>query len=114
MFKSGNLEWRDLFEPVIKLARDGITVNAILASAIKDADTDILTFDDMLKSLFAKNDTTVMVEGDVYKNPVLAHTLEIIANDPKGSEEFYHGVIAKDLAEDINSGGKLSGPHFVR
>lgn len=64
-----------------------------------------MKYDETLSSLFAKNETHVMEEGDLYKNPALARTLEIIANDPTGTREFYHGQIAKDLIADIQLGG---------
>lgn len=105
MFKSGNLEWKDLFEPVIKMLSEGVMINSVLAGALDGVAKDILDFDDTLKSVFAKNATAVKVQNDTYFNPHLLKTLQIIADDPRGIFEFYHGQIAKDLVQDIKDGG---------
>jgi gamma-glutamyltranspeptidase len=100
------LKWEDLFEPVIKLARDGLRVNAVLAKAIANNADIIRTFDEGLTDIFVKNKTTGMlyVEGDLIKYPKLAETLQIIANDKDGIREFYQGSIAANLIQDIGIG----------
>jgi gamma-glutamyltranspeptidase len=107
-FGSGNLKWEDLFEPVIKLARDGLRVNAVLAKAIADNADIIRTFDEGLTDIFVKNKTTgkLYVEGDLIKYPKLAETLQTIANDKDGIREFYQGSIAAKLTKDIEHGSE--------
>ncbi len=43
-------------------------------------------------------------QGDVFKQPELAKTLERIAENP---DDFYHGAMARELAVDIEKGGGL-------
>ncbi|XP_055336503.1 scoloptoxin SSD14-like isoform X2 [Paramacrobiotus metropolitanus] len=102
----GRLSWSDLFQPVIKVLEEGVRINHILASAIRDASKDILQYDEGLTELFSRNGT-VFVENDMYTNKDLAATMRKVANDPRGVEEFYRGAIAQDLAKDIAEGGGI-------
>ncbi|XP_055336024.1 scoloptoxin SSD14-like [Paramacrobiotus metropolitanus] len=103
----GKVPWRDLFAPVIKVLREGIRINDRLADALRDAKDDILGgYDKGLSALFVKN-KKLMVEGDMYTNKELANTMEIIANDPQGTAEFYSGKIAQKLAKDVKEGGGI-------
>ena len=43
-------------------------------------------------------------QGDVFKQPELAKTLERIAENP---DDFYHGAMARELAAAIEKGGGL-------
>ncbi|XP_055338973.1 scoloptoxin SSD14-like isoform X2 [Paramacrobiotus metropolitanus] len=106
----GKLPWKDLFQPAIKLAREGVTVTGFFARVLAYNQKYLVESfaDSDMRRLFM-NETTgqTYVEGDVVASPVLADTLEIIANDPKGIHEFYNGSIAQKLAGDIQKGGGI-------
>ncbi|OQV23352.1 Gamma-glutamyltranspeptidase 1 [Hypsibius exemplaris] len=109
-FGSGKVSWSELLEPAIALAREGVTVDAALAGAIAENAHLIRSgFDEGLSSLFMKNATSgeLYAEGDRIKYPVLAETLQMIAEDKAGVDEFYRGKIAHQLVDDIQRGGGL-------
>ncbi|XP_066928254.1 glutathione hydrolase 1 proenzyme-like isoform X1 [Clytia hemisphaerica] len=102
----GNLPWKDLVEPSIKLASEGIVVNAALEKAIqvvvkkmKDKGVDMSG----LKKLITHKDGTYLKEGDTYVNERLAETLRVIQKD--GKKSFYEGDIAKNMTNDIIKNG---------
>jgi gamma-glutamyltranspeptidase/glutathione hydrolase len=43
-------------------------------------------------------------EGETFKQPELARTLDRIAADP---DDFYHGAMARELVDELNKGGAL-------
>ena len=60
----------------------------------------------MRELLIDKETGSTFVEGDVIRMPVLADTLETIANDPLGINEFYNGSIGAKIVNDVQEGGK--------
>ncbi|XP_060787055.1 gamma-glutamyltransferase 5a [Neoarius graeffei] len=94
----GRLSWKRLFEPTIRLARDGVKLSTLLSqylSVFKGHHTAL--------SLFMHPDGTLLKEGDTVKFEKLANTLEKIAN--RGAEEFYSGDVAQALVRDIQAAG---------
>uniref|UniRef100_I3JYI7 Gamma-glutamyltransferase 5a n=1 Tax=Oreochromis niloticus TaxID=8128 RepID=I3JYI7_ORENI len=85
----GKLKWADLFQPTIKLAREGFPIPYYQGQHIPHKNGNLLK------------------TGDTVKFEKLADTLETIANE--GPHAFYNGTIAKDLISDIQkAGGKLT------
>ena len=103
--KFGNQDFKSLFEPTIKYARNGFPVTETIAYYLansKDKFKDYPNF----KDVWLKNGK-MPKKGDIFKNPQLALTLEIIAS--KGRAGFYEGEVAKTIADFIQSqGGFLS------
>ncbi|XP_010893411.2 gamma-glutamyltransferase 5a isoform X2 [Esox lucius] len=100
----GKLPWASLFNPTIKLAREGIPVPEILSRFFQ-----VLNKSETLpiRKLFLGKDGKLLKVGDVMKFEKLADTLEIIANH--GADAFYTGKVAEDLINDIKeAGGKLN------
>lgn len=98
----GKLPWATLFEPVIKLAREGLQIPEVLSKYIPLINN---TFP--LYKLFSNDKGIPLTIGDTVKYEKLADTFETIAN--KGADAFYSGQIAKDLISDIQeAGGKLT------
>lgn len=102
----GRLPWQALFEPAIRLARNGFPVTGKLASELRDF-PQMARMPDM-KRYFYKPDGTPVREGDVLKNPELASTLTRIAKD--GARAFYSGAIAQAIVDavkhaPVNPGG---------
>ena len=71
--KYGHLPWARLFQPAIRLARDGFPVARKLAATIAN-DTDAAGMPD-IKAYFFHKDGTPYREGETLKNPAYAATL---------------------------------------
>ena len=84
-------------EPAIKYARDGYAVSEIIADQWKSVET-LLSRDPNAASTFLMNGKAP-APGDVFKNPKLAASLELIAKE--GRDAFYKGAIAKAIADDM-------------
>lgn len=99
----GKLEWKELFQPAIRLARSGVRVENALAKALAEQEAAIKA-DPGLRQIFINKATGhVLRENDFYTNPQLADTLQAIADN--GGDEFYNGTIAKNLASEITTKG---------
>lgn len=98
----GNLPWKILFEPAIKIAGDGFFVNERLHILSKQI-TYLKNFDESAKIYLNKNKPYEI--GEVIKNPIMARTLQILAKD--GIDSFYNGQIAKDIVSAVR-GAKIN------
>ena len=54
--------------------------------------------------VYLRDDGEVVQEGDIIKDPVLAQTMQRIADDP---HTFYEGGLAGDIIDDLNDAGKF-------
>uniref|UniRef100_G3PY27 Glutathione hydrolase n=1 Tax=Gasterosteus aculeatus aculeatus TaxID=481459 RepID=G3PY27_GASAC len=99
----GKLPWAKLFEPTIKLAREGISLPAFLGKLLQIG----LVKDHVEKSslceVLCNKNKTVLSTGDILKFPKLAETMQTIAAE--GAEAFYTGKIGHDLIQDIEAAG---------
>ncbi len=93
---------RDLVAPAISLARDGFTVTAPVAASL--GSTSPFEHDPESKRIFLR-DGNPYKEGETFKQPDLAGTLERISNG--GAKEFYEGETAQRLAADMAAHGGL-------
>ena len=101
----GNQEFKSLFEPTISYARDGFPVTETIAYYLSVSKDRYIKYPNF-SEVWIKNGTTPK-KGNIFKNPQLAKTLEIIAED--GRAGFYEGEIAKTIVDFIQSeGGFLS------
>ena len=99
--KFGKLKFKSLFEPTIEYAKKGFPVTELIAYYL---DRSIERFEDYpnFKEVWMK-DGKMPAKGEIFKNPQLAETLEIIAE--KGRDGFYEGHIANTMADFIQSQG---------
>ncbi|XP_051766415.1 glutathione hydrolase 5 proenzyme [Ctenopharyngodon idella] len=103
----GKLPWAKLFEPSIKLAREGFPMPVYLSHFLQQNFTKTLIQVSELCKLFCHENKTVFGPGDILKFPRLAETMETIAKE--GADAFYTGKIAKDLIQDVQArSGTLS------
>ena len=96
----GKLTLGQVVAPAIKLARDGYPLGWQDAQDLRDQD--LAKFPES-RRIFQRNGNYYM-QGDVFRQPELARTLERIANNP---DDFYHGAMARELAASIQKGGGL-------
>ena len=97
----GKLGLARVMAPAIRLAREGYALSFGDASLLGRA-TRLTEFADS-RRIF-QNDGKGWHEGDVFRQPQLARTLERIERDP---DTFYHGAMARQLADFIQKGGGL-------
>jgi gamma-glutamyltranspeptidase/glutathione hydrolase len=95
--KEGRLPWAELFAPAIHLAEDGFEASPRLARVL--AGEKHLRGDPAARQVF--------YNGKIVRNPEYARTLRAIAAN--GSDAFYRGPIAADIARAVRShGGDMS------
>lgn len=105
----GRLPWRDLVLPAVRLALDGVPVdapladslNAVLSSRIVRTDP---RFGELLR-VYGRPDGEPWKVGDQMVLPDLARTLKVIAE--QGPDSFYTGSIARMLVEEMQRGDGL-------
>jgi gamma-glutamyltranspeptidase / glutathione hydrolase len=105
--KFGKLEMPILLQPAIHYAREGVAITQETADVFKLIETSIQASDNpTFKSVYFTNDHFPR-KGDIFKNPYLANTLEIISK--KGRDGFYKGEVAEKIAKhQKNTGGFLT------
>ena len=91
----GSLPWSELVAPAVKLARDGIPISYSLYTGFSRSKG---RFDQYPSSAakFFKVDGSLYEMGETWRQPDLAHTLELIQNN--GADGFYKGENAERLA----------------
>ncbi|KAF9980045.1 hypothetical protein BGZ65_005626 [Modicella reniformis] len=99
--RHGSLPWERLFEPSIKLAREGWAVGPELARRLQLV-KDMIETDPTWSHIFAPNGSALK-EGEWIKREALANTLEAISKE--GSKAFYEGRIAKLIVDYVNKNG---------
>ena len=100
--KFGSLPIEDLFEPAIKLAKEGFIVTEKQSSSLTGKLNDFILINGN-NSLYSKR----YYEGDTIKNEKFANTLSIISKN--GPKAFYEGEIAEMIVtEVIESGGIMT------
>ena len=100
--KFGSLPIEDLFEPAIKLAKEGFIVTEKQSSSLTGKLDDFILINGN-NSLYSKR----YYKGDTIKNEEFAKTLSKIANN--GPKAFYEGEIAEMIVNEvIESGGIMT------
>jgi len=106
----GHLPMNEVLQPAITYAREGFPVTEVIAFALKQAET--LKEYPNIKEVYMPSGHPP-IKGEIFKNPLLANTLEKIAKG--GRYEFYKGSIAKDIATFMKKqGGFLSYDDMYR
>jgi gamma-glutamyltranspeptidase/glutathione hydrolase len=98
--KYGKLGLARVMAPAIKLAGDGFILTAEEARELTDPD--LAKFPDS-KRIFQR-DGNLYKEGETFKQPDLAATLQRIAANP---DDFYRGKLAHELIDELHKGGAL-------
>jgi len=102
--KLGRLPWKQLLQPAIKQARDGIIVSYDFTEFLRSRQTRLCR-NAAACGYYFKPDGSTYEAGDLFVQADLAATLELIAED--GPDAFYKGNIAGLIAKEMNRGGGL-------
>src|SRR5690348_10005378 len=97
----GKLSLQHVIAPAIRLAHEGFALAWEDARDIRN-DKDLSHFPES-RRIFQRNGNYYK-PGVIIHQPELARTLERIANNP---DDFYHGVMAREIASSIQKGGGL-------
>ena len=102
----GSLPWEDLVSPAVEMAREGIPITYSLQTGFERSANRFRQYPSSAKKFF-KSDGSFYELGDVWVQPDLAHTLELIQRN--GKDGFYKGENAKRFAEFMaNNGGLIT------
>lgn len=103
--KFGKLPMDKILAPAISYAKNGFPLTELIAYYIQRS-APVLGRYPGFKEVFMPGGKAPQ-KGDIFKNPALAHTYEMLAKD--GRDAFYKGDIAKTIAKYIKEqGGFLS------
>ena len=100
----GSLPWEDLVGPALEMAREGIPLTYSLQTVFVRSASRFRQYPSSAKKFF-KSDGSFYELGENWKQPDLAHTLELIQKN--GKDGFYRGENAKRLADFMAANGGL-------
>src|SRR3546814_386851 len=103
--EQGKLPWARLFEPAIRLARDGFEVTPRLHNALARSDHIASPW---AREQFFGADATAKPVGTILKNPELAQFLETLA--ARGADYLYIGPPAQDLVQTVRTASRNPSP----
>ncbi len=107
--KFGKLSMGDIFAPAINYARNGFPLTEVIAYYWA-GNAQILKHFPGFEEIYMPGGKTPK-KGEIFKNPHLANTLELIAS--KGRDVFYKGEIAEKIVQYVREqGGFLSRRDF--
>jgi gamma-glutamyltranspeptidase/glutathione hydrolase len=95
----GTIPMSKALQPAIRYARDGFPVQELLADDWNDS-TKKLAQDPAAAATFLPNGRAPRM-GEIFQNPRLAKSLELIAQD--GRDAFYKGPIARAIIADMRA-----------
>uniref|UniRef100_A0A914BW81 Gamma-glutamyltransferase n=1 Tax=Acrobeloides nanus TaxID=290746 RepID=A0A914BW81_9BILA len=105
-FGSGRVTWKDLIEPSIQLARNGLPISEYLGYVLKIKEKHFRSLPTMKEWLNPKTDH-VYETGDIIKRPILADTLEKLANSPDPVQLFYNSEMTDEMVQEIRENGGI-------
>ena len=97
----GSLEWKQLVEPAVRLARDGFVIHEGLAGSLNSRVKG--SNNDEFKRVYGKPDGSPWKSGDRLVLSDLGRTLQRIADH--GTKGFYEGETARLLVKEMELGG---------
>ena len=101
--KFGQLPWKQLIEPAIRLANDGFIISDTLGKTLESYKDKLGRTSDGKKIFF--NNDLILKGGDILVQKDLANTLQLIAQ--KGPAGFYKGSTAQKIHLDMRKNGGL-------
>jgi gamma-glutamyltranspeptidase / glutathione hydrolase len=107
----GKLPWAALFQPAIRLARDGFAVTPRLSFALARGDDEGMSVAALTapgRTLYFAADGKPLPVGTTIRNPALAASLEQLAT--RGPDSFYVGPNAQAIAATVRSAPRNPAP----
>lgn len=102
----GELPWAKLFEPAIRLAREGFRINSRLYNSLS-AQPGNASFSATARQLYFDADGQVLPPGSLVRNEQLAQTFEQIANE--GADAFYGTDLGTAIVDQVANATPRTG-----
>ena len=99
--KFGRLPMKEILKPTIDYAQAGFPLTEVITATFLQGLSQLSKYPNV-KETYTPNGE-VWKKGDIFRNPLLAKTLQLIAD--KGRDEFYKGSIAQAIADHMKSQG---------
>ena len=107
----GNLQMKEILQPAISYARNGFPVSEIIAFNLSSGTKQLKEYPNIADVYMPGGKAPA--KGEIFKNPLLANTLEKIVKG--GRNEFYRGSIAREIDAFMKKqGGFLSYDDMAR
>jgi gamma-glutamyltranspeptidase/glutathione hydrolase len=109
--KHGKLPWAVLFEPAIRLARDGFAVTPRLHNALGRGDgegTSLAASTTAGRALYFDREGKALAVGSIVRNPAFAALLTQLA--ARGPDSFYVGPNAQAIVAAVNGSARNPSP----
>src|SRR6478672_1797027 len=100
--RHGTMDWKELWEPAIRLAEDGVAITKYISARIADRAETLASFEHSA-AMYLPNGR-VPVAGERWSAPNLARTLKVIAKS--GADALYRGEIAEKLVAFLRQEGQ--------
>ena len=102
--KYGRLPWRELVQPSVALAKKGFIMPwGLYKEALQVVDAN--TSNEFMNRYFNSAKGEVTKPGEIWKQPALAKTLELIRD--KGQDGFYKGEVANEIENFMKQNGGI-------
>ena len=103
--KFGNLSMDQILSPAIQYAEKGFPLTELIAHYMERSVERFIksNYPNIKETYLQPNEGKLAVEGEIFKNPLLAKTYRTIAN--KGEQGFYSGTIARAIADEVQQQG---------
>ena len=103
--KFGNLSMDQILSPAIQYAEKGFPLTELIAHYMERSVKRFIksNYPNIKETYLQPNEGKLAVEGEIFKNPLLAKTYRTIAN--KGEQGFYSGTIARAIADEVQQQG---------
>ncbi len=101
--KFGRLPMRDVLAPAIAYARDGFPLSELIAHYWSRGGEKLKTYPNFAKTFLPNG--AASRKGDVFKNPDLARTYEVLAE--KGRDAFYRGPLTDIMVDYLRREGSF-------
>lgn len=99
----GRLSLREVMSPAVALADEGFPVTRLFRRQIQWVRDSLAQSPAAIDVFFSQG--RLVKRGAVLRQPLLASTLRHLAD--YGAQDFYHGEMARDIAEDMERNGGL-------
>ena len=100
----GSMKMKDILQPAIGYADEGFPLTQLIAGYMVRIPGYINEgYENVTDTYIGQNGGRLPREGEIYKNPYLANTYRIIAEE--GRDGFYKGKVAEGIASFIQSKG---------